>query len=127
MNTFNEQETINQLAASLEHQTLDLIQNHQWDALDDMIAQECQFVTHQGVYDKQGALSLMKHMALRSAKVSDVKASLCGDNLIISFRLACSEMIDGLEQSKEFSPRLSIWKQLDGKFRCIAYGDFAQP
>ena len=42
----------------------------------------------------------MKHMALRSAKVSDVKASLCGDTLIVSFRLACSEIIDGLEQSK---------------------------
>lgn len=115
---------LNAFAESLERKTLDLIQAGNWDELSEMIAPECQFATNGGVFDKDHALDLMRSMKLAEAILRNVKATVLGDNLIVSFELACSELMSGTPQSKDFSPRLSVWKEIDGAHRCIAYGDF---
>lgn len=120
----NANEDINKYAEALEQKTLELIQSEDWLALDAMIASECQFVTNSGVYTKTQSLDLMKKMRLTSASIRNVKATACGDSLIVSFELSCSELINGEQQSTDYSPRLSVWKQIDGVHRCIAYGDF---
>lgn len=116
----------NAFAESLEQKTLDLIESGRWDELDAMIAPECQFVTRNGVFDKGRAMTLMQSMQLTSSTLKDVRATLAGDNLIVSFYLACSELLNGEPQSSEFSPRLSVWKKTGDAYRCIAYGDFNQ-
>lgn len=117
-------ETLHQLAQGLEQKTLDLIQSGDWVALDAMIAPECQFVTNGGVFDKPQAMTLMQAMALTDATIRHLNATECGDTLIVSFELACTEVIDGKRQSKDYSPRLSVWKKVAGNYLCIAYGDF---
>ena len=116
----------NTLAESLEQKTLDLIQAGDWPALDAMIAPECQFVTNGGVFDKPRAMALMQGMKLTGTKMRNVKATRSGDSLVVSFELACTELIDGKPQSKDFSPRLSVWKKQGDAYRCVAYGDFNQ-
>lgn len=115
---------ITTLATALEQKTLDLIQAGRWAELDAMIAPECQFVTNGGVFDKAKAMSLMQGMKLTATQMRHVKATRTGDALIVSFELACSELIEGKPQSKDFSPRLSVWQERDGQFLCVAYGDF---
>ena len=118
---------LNQLAESLEQKTLDLIQSGRWDELGRMIASECQFVTAHGVFNKPQAMALMQGMGLRDASIRNVCATACDDTLIVSFELACTELIAGKPQRRDYSPRLSVWKQIDGAYTCIAYGDFNQP
>lgn len=118
--------TLNKLAESLEQKTLDLIQTGRWQELDAMMAPACQFATNQGVFDKARAMTLMQGMKLTSATMRNVKATGCGDNLVVSFELACSELINGQAQSRDFSPRLSVWKKMGDTYLCIAYGDFNQ-
>ena len=115
---------LNTLAAALEQKTLDLIQSGQWQALDAMIAPECQFVTNGGVFDKTQAMGLMQGMQLTATQMRQVKATSTGDTLVVSFELACTELIEGKPQSKDFSPRLSVWKKQGDAYRCVAYGDF---
>lgn len=117
-------ETLNQFAQALEQKTLDLIQASNWPALDAMLAAECQFVTNSGIFDKQQAMALMQGMQLTSSAIRHVKATENGDTLIVSFELACTELINGRTQSKDYSPRLSVWKKINGQYLCVAYGDF---
>jgi hypothetical protein len=115
---------LNTLAAALEQKTLDLIQAGRWPELDAMIAPECQFVTNGGVFDKPEAMRLMQGMQLTATQMRHVNATSTGDTLIVSFELACTELIGGKPQSKDFSPRLSVWKKHGDTYRCVAYGDF---
>lgn len=117
-------ETLNQTAQALEQKTLDLIQAGNWPALDAMLAAECQFVTNGGVFDKQQAMALMQGMQLTGSAMRHIKATANGDTLIVSFELACTELINGQAQSKDYSPRLSVWKKTNGQYLCVAYGDF---
>lgn len=117
-------QSLNQFAQALEQKTLDLIQAGQWAALDAMIAPECQFVTNEGIFDKSTAMSLMQAMQLTDASIRNVTATSKDDTLIVSFELACTELIGGKPQAKDFSPPLSVWKQVDGAYLCLAYGDF---
>lgn len=117
-------ESLNQLAQDLEQKTLDLIQACRWADLDEMIAPECQFVTNSGVFEKPWAMSLMKGMRLTGSTMRNIKATTIGDTLIVSFELACIERINGNPQSKDYSPRLSVWKRVSDHYQCIAYGDF---
>lgn len=117
-------ETLNQIAQHLEQKTLDLIQSGDWVALDAMLAPECQFVTNGGVLNKPQAMALMQAMQLTQASMRQVHATASGDTLIVSFELACTERIDGKLQSKDYSPRLSVWKKAADTYLCVAYGDF---
>lgn len=117
-------ESLNQMAQALELKTLDLIQSGRWAELDAMIAPECQFVTNLGIFDKPRAMSLMQAMQLTDSAIRNVNATANGDTLIVSFELACTEMINGKSQSKDYSPRLSIWNNVGGSYQCVAYGDF---
>ncbi len=117
-------ESLNQLAQTLEQKTLDLIQAGDWPALEAMIAAECQFVTNGGIFNKAEAMALMQAMHLEAATLRHVTATECGDTLIVSFELACTELIGGKRQSKDYSPRLSVWKKRAAGYQCIAYGDF---
>ena len=95
-----------------------------WSALDAMISPECQFVTSSGVFNKHQAMTLMQAMNLKETAIRQLQATQCGDTLIVSFEMACTEMIDDKPQSKACSPRLSVWKQMATGYQSIAYGDF---
>jgi hypothetical protein len=115
---------LERFAEALELKTLDLIYQKDWPALSALIAPECQFVTSQGVYDKAEAMDLMQNMQLTNYRVRGVKATSSGDNIVVSFELACSEFVDGQHQSAQYARRLSVWKASDNTYECIAYADF---
>ena len=116
-----------QVAEALERKTIALIQEKNWIALEEMLAPECQFVTVNRVYGKSEAMRLMKEMHLASVTLKDFSAQAVGDNLVVTFQMACAEHIAGEPQSQDFSPRLSVWKQYGERYVCIAYADMNRP
>lgn len=116
-----------QLAEALERKTISLIQEKNWVALEEMLAPECQFVTVNSIYGKSEAMRLMKQMHLAAVTLKDFDAKAVGDNLVVTFQMACSEDIAGEPQSCDFSPRLSVWQQSVDRYVCIAYADMNQP
>lgn len=119
-------QSLNALALSLEQKTLDLIQAGRWAELGAMISPECQFATRGGTLDKAQAMALMQGMQLQRATIRNLRATESGDALIVSFELACAELINAQPQSKVFSPRLSVWQKSGDGYVCIAYSDFNQ-
>lgn len=116
-----------QLAEQLERNTIALILEKNWAALEEMLAPECQFVTVNSVYGKSEAMALMKDMRLASVTLKDFDAKAVGDNLVVTFQMACAEHIAGQPQSHEFSPRLSVWQRCGERYVCIAYADMNRP
>ena len=110
-------------AEELERLSVKLIQDKNWEELEEMLAPGCQFVSSQGSCDKESAMRLMKEMHLGPVKFKDFKVTEAGDNLMISFWVAALEYRDGKELSPEYSPRLSVWKNMDSRWQCIAYAD----
>ena len=110
-------------AEDLERLCVKLIQDQNWQALEQMLAPSCQFVSSQGACDKESAMRLMKEMQLGPVQFKDFKVTQAQDNLIISFWIAALEYRDGKELSPEYSPRLSVWKKMDSQWQCIAYAD----
>ena len=110
-------------AEKLERLSVQLIQDKNWQALDQMLAPGCQFVSSQGACDKASAIRLMKEMNLGPVKFKDFKVTEAEDTLIVSFWIAALEYRDGKELSPDYSPRLSGWEMIDGQWQCIAYAD----
>ena len=110
-------------AEDLERLCVKLIQDQNWQALEQMLAPGCQFVSSQGACDKESAMRLMKEMQLGPVQFKDFKVTQAQDNLIISFWIAALEYRDGKELSPLYSPRLSVWKKIDSQWQCIAYAD----
>ena len=100
-----------------------LIQDQNWQALEQMLAPGCQFVSSQGACDKESAMRLMKEMQLGPVKFKDFKVTQAEDTLVISFKIAALEYRDGKELSPDYSPRLSVWKKMGSQWQCIAYAD----
>ena len=123
MTDLGNQKSIEIEAEELERLSVKLIQDQNWEALEKMLAPGCQFVSAQGACDKASAMRLMKEMQLGPVKFKDFKVTEAQDNLIVSFWIASLEYRDGKELSPEFSPRLSVWKKIDGQWLCIAYAD----
>ena len=123
MTDMGNQKTIEIEAENLERLSVKLIQDKNWAELEKMLAPSCQFVSSQGSCDKDSAMRLMKEMHLGPVKFKDFKVTEAQDNLIISFWIAAVEFRDGKELSPEYSPRLSVWKKMDGQWLCIAYAD----
>ena len=116
-----------QVAEALERKTIALIQQKNWLALDEMLAPECQFVTVNSVYGKLEAMRLMQDMHLAAVTLKGFDAKAVGDNLVVTFQMACTEHVAGEPQSNDFSPRLSVWKQRGEGYVCIAYADMNRP
>ena len=111
-------------AKRLEELSVALIQDNNWQALEQLLSPACQFVTSQASCDRTEAIKLMKEMNLGEVRFKDFKVTQAGANLNISFWLSASEMIGGKVLPTEFSPRLSVWQREGTAWQCIAYSDF---
>ena len=96
-------------AELLERQSVQYIQEKNWDALEAMLDPACQFVGNTGACDRASAMKLMKEMNLGRVEFKDFQVTQAGDNLIVSFWIAAIEYRDGIQLSPQFSPRLSVW------------------
>jgi len=110
-------------AELLERQSVQYIQEKNWDALEAMLDPACQFVGNTGACDRVSAMKLMKEMNLGRVEFKDFQVTQAGDNLIVSFWIAAIEYRDGTQLCPQFFPRLSVWKTQDGHRKCIAYAD----
>ncbi len=110
-------------AEDLERLSVKLIQDQNWQALEQMLAPGCQFVSSQGACDKESAMRLMKEMQLGPVKFKDFKVTQAEDTLVVSFWITALEYRDSKELSPNYSPRLSVWKKMASQWQCIAYAD----
>ena len=110
-------------AEALERLSIQYIQDKNWVALEAMLDPAWQFVNAHGSCDRDTAMSLMKGMNLGPVQFKDFKVSHSQDSLVVSFWLAALEYRDGIELSANYSPRLSVWRRSDERWKCIAYAD----
>ena len=123
MGKLNDQTSIEAEAKALERLAVQMIQDKNWNALEEMLDPAFQFVNLNGAYDRENAMTLMREMNLGLVEFKDFKVTQAQDSIIISFWIAAIEDRNGVALSPEYSPRLSIWKKNNSQWQCIAYAD----
>ena len=98
-------------------------------ALDEVLAPEFQILRANGVgYDRAGYLaSDLPAVDEASAwDMDDVVATADGDVMVVRYLLVISETIDGEPVTRQ-APRLTVFRQQDGRWLVAAHANFATP
>src|SRR3954453_21265876 len=93
-------------------------------AVDQVLAEEFQILRSDGSgHDKASYLKALPRQATRS-RFSDIVATGSGEMLVIRYRIATEQTIDGAPVNG-ISPRLSVFRKKAGRWLIVAHANFA--
>ena len=94
-------------------------------AVDKVLAEEFQILRSNGRgHDKASYLKALPKQTTRS-KFSDIIATGNGETLVIRYKIATEQTIDGTPVNG-ISPRLSVFRKEAGRWLMVAHANFAQ-
>lgn len=105
---------------TLERQRWEYIKNHNWKALDNLLAPYFQMALYDGARNKEQAMILIKTMDIGDYTLSDFVITEGPNIAVVTYRIALSETIEGQRLSSRAS-RLSVWQNDQGKWQLIAH------
>lgn len=95
----------------MEKQMWEDIKAKNWKAVEDKIAEGFQSVHSDGARDRAGEISLIKNLKVGTVALSDLKSTVNGDNIVVSYMISAQETIDLERLPTKPAPRLSVWKK----------------
>jgi hypothetical protein len=94
-----------------------------WKAVESKIAEGFQSGHPDGARDRAGEISLIEHLNLGEVTLSNVKSTMNGENIVVTYMIAVQETIDGKRLSRKPSPRLSVWKEEQSGWQWICHAN----
>lgn len=92
--------------------------------LDNMMADSFQSVHEDGSRDKEAELELIKALKPGGFKLSDMRITEAGaDVLIVTYKCAVVEHLNGKETSGEPAARMSIFQNVEGDWKWVAHAN----
>ena len=85
-----------------------------WQAVESKIADGFQSVHRDGARDRAGEISLIKSLNVGQTALSDLKSTVNGDNIVVTYMISAQETIDLERLPTKPAPRLSVWKERAG-------------
>jgi Domain of unknown function (DUF4440) len=82
-----------------------------WQAVESKIADGFQSVHPDGARDRAGEISLIKSLNVGQTALSDLKSTVNGDNIVVTYMISAQETIDLERLPTKPAPRLSVWKK----------------
>jgi hypothetical protein len=82
-----------------------------WAAVESRIAEEFQSIHPDGPRDRAGEITLIKNLNLGEFTLSDFKATVNGENIVVTYTIAVHETINEKRLPTKPTPRLSVWKK----------------
>lgn len=108
----------------LEKQLWDEIKALNFKQLEKILAPEFQSIHQDGARNRKEELNLIKNLHLGNYKISDLKSTLEGDTLVVTYKVAVEETIDNRPVSHKPCPRMSIWKKdAENQWKCLAHAN----
>ncbi|MDP9268501.1 MAG: nuclear transport factor 2 family protein [Acidobacteriota bacterium] len=114
-------------AEKLERQMFDWMVAKDWASLGAHIAPHFQSLHSDGARDRAGELELIKNLHMTKAPTfTDFKVTRSGDLLIITYRAASDEVIDGKSQAGKANPHMSVWQKTSAGWVWISHANINQ-
>ena len=95
----------------LEKQMWEDIKAKNWKAVESKIAEGFQSVHPDGARDRSGEISLIKSLNVGEVTLSNFKATMNGDDIVVTYMISAQETIDLERLPTKPAPRLSVWKK----------------
>ena len=95
----------------MEKQMWEDIKAKNWEAVESKIAEGFQSVHPDGARDRAGEISLIKNLDVGQVGLSDLKSTVNGDNIVVTYMISAQETIDLERLPTKPAPRLSVWKK----------------
>ncbi len=90
-------------------------------AVADQMADGFQSLHQDGARDKAGELELIKKLNLSSYTLNDIKVTINGNAMIVSYKITTDETIDRARIQAKDAPRLSVWQKTPTGWKWIAH------
>ena len=107
----------------MEKQIWEDIKAKNWKAVEDKIAEGFQSVHPDGPRDRAGEISLIKNLNVGKVALSDLKSSVDGDNIVVTYMISAQETIDLERLPTKPAPRLSVWKKGGNGWQWICHAN----
>ena len=95
----------------MEKQMWEDMKAKNWKAVESKIAEGFQSVHSDGARDRAGEISLIKNLDVGQVGLSDLKSTVNGDNIVVTYMISAQETIDLERLPTKPAPRLSVWKK----------------
>jgi hypothetical protein len=109
----------------LERQMAADIKAKNWNAVESRIADGFQSVHPDGPRDRMGEIALLKKMNLGDFTLSNFRTTVVGDNIVVTFTMTVTQIIDGKHLPPKPAYRLSVWKKGDSGWQWISHANLA--
>ena len=94
-----------------------------WAAVQAKIAPDFQSVHPDGARNRSEEISLIKGLKLGEYKLKDFEVTRNDDEIVVTYWISVLETIDGKKLAKKWAPRLSVWQEIDHKWKWIAHAN----
>ena len=117
------------------HQMAEVLLKEIWDAmkagdmnlLDRKVADGFQSVHRDGARDRDAELDLLSKLNMQSYTLSDIKATMDGGLLVVTYTVSAVETINGKQTSDQPSPRLDVFRELKpGFWQWVAHANLTE-
>jgi len=95
----------------MEKQMWEDIKAKNWKAVESKIADGFQSVHPDGARDRAAEIALIKNLNVGQIALSDLKSTVNGDNIVVSYMISAQETIDLERLPTKPSLRLNVWKK----------------
>ena len=109
----------------LEKEMAANIKAKNWKAVESRIADGFQSVHPDGPRDRAGEIALLKKMNFGDFALSNFKATVVGDNIVVTFTMTVAQIIDGRQLPAKPAYRLSVWRKGADGWQWISHANLA--
>jgi hypothetical protein len=109
----------------MEQQMWEDIKAKNWKAVEGKLAEGFQSVHQDGARDRAGEISLIKNLNVGKIALSDLKSTVNGDNIVVTYMISAQETIDLERLPTKPAPRLSVWKKAKTGWQWICHANLA--
>jgi Domain of unknown function (DUF4440) len=107
----------------IEKQMWKDIKAKNWKVVENKIAEGFQSVHPDGARDRAGEISLIKNLNVGEVTLSDLKSTMNGDNIVVTYMISAQETIDLERLPTKPAPRLSVWKEGASGWQWISHAN----
>ena len=107
----------------MEKQMWEDIKAKNWKAVESKIADGFQSVHPDGARDRAAEIALIKNLNVGQIALSDLKSTVNGDNIVVSYMISAQETIDLERLPTKPAPRLSVWKKGTSGWQWICHAN----
>jgi hypothetical protein len=107
----------------IEKQMWKDIKAKNWKVVENKIAEGFQSVHPDGARDRASEISLIKNLNVGEVTLSDLKSTMNGDNIVVTYMISAQETIDLERLPTKPAPRLSVWKEGASGWQWISHAN----